>query len=264
MLLSVPGKVLNRVLLERMSEAVDPMLRDQQAGFRRNRSCADQIASLRIIVEQSLEWNSPLNINFIDCFDSVDREALWKLLRHYGVPRKIISLIQCTYQDMSCKIAHAGQLSESFEVKTGVRQGCLLSPFLFLLVIDWIIKTTTTSRNKMATSPACVMETTDREPSSDVTSLTSSDTSERHVAEQRLQRGRELLERGRQGKKNEKQTTLAGFLPRRHRSKTPSKRLRSDSQSPPMRHEKTARTFAAEKSLNSGQASSSTAEGSGT
>nr|KAG5694836.1 hypothetical protein BaRGS_019213 [Batillaria attramentaria] len=125
MLLSVPGKVLNRILLERMREAVDPMLRDQQAGFRRNRSCADQIASLRIIVEQSLEWNSPLYINFIDyekAFDSVDREALWKLLRHYGVPGKIISLIQCTYKDMSCRIAHAGQLSESFEVKTGVRQ----------------------------------------------------------------------------------------------------------------------------------------------
>nr|KAG5711268.1 hypothetical protein BaRGS_005965 [Batillaria attramentaria] len=149
MLLSVPGKVLNRILLERMREAVDPMLRDQQAGFRRNRSCADQIASLRIIVEQSLEWNSPLYINFIDyekAFDSVDREALWKLLRHYGVPGKIISLTQCTYQDMSCRIAHAGQLSESFEVKTGVRQGCLLSPFLFLLVIDWIMKTTTAGR----------------------------------------------------------------------------------------------------------------------
>nr|KAG5703936.1 hypothetical protein BaRGS_020533 [Batillaria attramentaria] len=97
----------------------------------------------------SLEWNSPLYINFIDyekAFDSVDREALWKLLRHYGVPGKIISLIQCTYKDMSCRIAHAGQLSESFEVKTGVRQGCLLSPFLFLLVIDWIMKTTTTGR----------------------------------------------------------------------------------------------------------------------
>nr|KAG5699212.1 hypothetical protein BaRGS_012733 [Batillaria attramentaria] len=127
MLLSVPGKVLNRILLERMREAVDPMLRDQQAGFRGN----------------------SLYINFIDyekAFDSVDREALWKLLRHYGVPGKIISLIRCTYQDMSCRIAHAGQLSESFEVKTGVRQGCLLSPFLFLLVIDGIMKTTTAGR----------------------------------------------------------------------------------------------------------------------
>ena len=48
---------------------------------------------------------------------------------------------------MSSRIAHAGQLSESFKVKTGVQQGCLLSPFLFLLVIDWIIHTTTTGRN---------------------------------------------------------------------------------------------------------------------
>ena len=55
MLLSMPSKVLNRVLLERIKEAVDPKLRDQQAGFRRNKSCTDQIARLRSIVEQSLE-----------------------------------------------------------------------------------------------------------------------------------------------------------------------------------------------------------------
>ena len=94
MLLSVPGKVLNRILFERMKEAVDSKLREQQVGFLRNRSCANQIASLRIIVEQSMEWNSPLYINFIDyekALDSVDRETLWKLLRHYGVPEKLVS-----------------------------------------------------------------------------------------------------------------------------------------------------------------------------
>ena len=149
MLLSAPGKVLNRILLERMKTAVDPLLRDHQAGFRSNRSCTDQIATLRIIVEQSIEWNSSLHINFIDyekAFDSVDRETLWKLMRHYGVPEKIISLVQNTYQGMSCRVLHDGQLSDSFEVMSGVRQGCLLSPFLFLLVIDWIMKTTTTGR----------------------------------------------------------------------------------------------------------------------
>ncbi|XP_032397549.1 uncharacterized protein LOC116705458 [Etheostoma spectabile] len=65
-LLSVPGKVFNRVLLERMKETVDSQLRDEQTGFRQNRSCTDQIATLRIIVEQSLEWKSSLYINFID------------------------------------------------------------------------------------------------------------------------------------------------------------------------------------------------------
>ncbi|VDP56732.1 unnamed protein product [Schistosoma margrebowiei] len=110
------------------------------------RSCTDQIATIRIIAEQSIEWNSSLYINFIDyekAFDSVDRTTLWKLLRHYGVPQKIVNIIQNSYDGLNCKIVHGGQLTKSFEIKTAVRQGCLLSPFLFLLVIDWIMKTST-------------------------------------------------------------------------------------------------------------------------
>ncbi|CAH8472212.1 unnamed protein product [Schistosoma guineensis] len=145
-LLSIPGKVFSRVLLNRMKNCVDVQLRDQQAGFRKDRSCTDQIVTLRIIVEQSIEWNSSLYINFIDyekAFDSMDRTTLWKLLRHYGVPQKIVNIIQNSYDGLHCKIVHGGQLTKLFEVKTGVRQGCLLSPFLFLLVIDWIMKTST-------------------------------------------------------------------------------------------------------------------------
>jgi hypothetical protein len=105
MLLSVPGKVLNRILLVRMKEAVDPKLCDRQAGLHRNRSGADPIASLCITVEQSLEWNSSLYINFIDykkAFDSVDilRDTVEAAEALYRVPEKIISLIRCTYQDM--------------------------------------------------------------------------------------------------------------------------------------------------------------------
>ena len=66
MLLSVPGKVLNRVILDRLKTGVDAKLRDHQAGFRKDRSCTDQIATLRIIVEQSMEWDSSLYINFVD------------------------------------------------------------------------------------------------------------------------------------------------------------------------------------------------------
>ena len=50
-LLSVPGKVFNRVILERVKDTVDSQLRDQQAGFRKNRSCMDQIGTLRNIVQ---------------------------------------------------------------------------------------------------------------------------------------------------------------------------------------------------------------------
>ena len=54
-LLVIAGKVFNRIILNRMKFAVDEKLRDNQAGFRANRSCTDQIATLRIIIEQTLE-----------------------------------------------------------------------------------------------------------------------------------------------------------------------------------------------------------------
>ena len=145
-LMSVPGKVFNRILLERMRDAVDVRLRDHQVGFRRDRCCTDQVATLRIIVEQSLEWNSSLYVNFVDflkAFDSLHRDTLWQLLRHYGIPAKLTRIIKESYEGMACQVVHGGQLTRRFDVKTGVRQGCLLSPFLFLLAIDWVMRQTT-------------------------------------------------------------------------------------------------------------------------
>ncbi|VDP29710.1 unnamed protein product [Schistosoma curassoni] len=116
----MPGKAFNRVLLNKMKDSVDGQLRNQQAGFRKDRSCTDQIATPRIIVEQSIGWNSSLYINFIDyekAFDSVDRKTPWKLLRQYGVPQNF-------YDELNCKIVHGGQFIDSFEVKIGVRQAC--------------------------------------------------------------------------------------------------------------------------------------------
>ena len=82
-LLSIPGNVFSRVLLWKMMEEVEAILRDEQGGFRQERSCTDQIATLRIILDQSLEWNTSLHVVFIEYekeFDSVDRTtapALW-------------------------------------------------------------------------------------------------------------------------------------------------------------------------------------------
>ncbi|VDO58007.1 unnamed protein product [Schistosoma margrebowiei] len=84
--------------------------------------------------------------NFIDYeneFDSVDRRTLWKLPRHYGVPEKSADVIGNSCDGLQCKVVHGGQLTDAFQVRTGVKQGCLLSPFLFLLVVDWIMKTST-------------------------------------------------------------------------------------------------------------------------
>ena len=107
--------------LERIKDSVDGKLREEQAGFRKNRSTADQIATLRIIVEQSLEWNSSLIVNFIDyekAFDSVDRTTLWKIMRHYGIPDKLVTMVKELYGGSSCRVLHEGQLTDSFNIIT--------------------------------------------------------------------------------------------------------------------------------------------------
>ena len=73
-------------------------------------------------------------------FDSVDRATLWKLLRHYGVPEKLTNIIRNSYDRLTCRVVHGGRLTDAFQVRTGVRQGCLPSPFLFLLAIDRVMK----------------------------------------------------------------------------------------------------------------------------
>lgn len=110
---------------------------DQQVGFRKKkkRSCTDQIATLRFI-EQCAEWNSSLYVGFIDyetAFDSVDRETIWKRLRHYGVPNKLVNNVRKSYDHLACRVIQGGKLTEPFEVKTGVRQGCYCHPFCFCL-----------------------------------------------------------------------------------------------------------------------------------
>ena len=143
-LLSTPCKILAKVIMKRLSLAVDHRLREEQAGFRRERGCIDHIFTLRNIIEQSTEWQHTLYVNFVDfvkAFDSVHRHSLWKLLRAYGIPPPhLVEIIKSFYDNFTCCVGDGDIL---FEVHTGVRQGCVMSTFLFNLVVDWIMHRTT-------------------------------------------------------------------------------------------------------------------------
>ena len=138
------------MLIDRIREGVNSKLRDEQAGFRQGRSTVEQIFILRNIIEQVVEWQSTLYITFVDfekAFDSVHRESLWKIMESYGIPPKLMKMIQILYEDSECAVLDGGEESEWFKVKTGVKQGDVMSGFIFLIVVDWIMRHATDGNN---------------------------------------------------------------------------------------------------------------------
>ena len=63
-------------------------------------------------------------------------------MRHYGLPQKIVSLIKLFYERFECGVILREGVSDFFEVQTGVRQGYMLSPLLFLILIDYVMRIT--------------------------------------------------------------------------------------------------------------------------
>jgi len=124
-LLSVPGKIMASVLLNWIKGAVDDQLRQQQAVFRAGRSCCDQIFALRQITDKVTALSQPLLVNFIDfrkAFDCIHIITVWNILRSYGIPEKVIKVIQSFYNDNRCAVRAEGEMGEWFQIITGVRQ----------------------------------------------------------------------------------------------------------------------------------------------
>jgi hypothetical protein len=94
--------------------------------FREGRSCIDQVKTLRIIPEQFNEYQPSLYLDFEKAFDSINRNKMWNAMKIFGIPDKMIRLIQEMYKNYTCQVEHNRKLSQPIIAKAGVKQGCLL------------------------------------------------------------------------------------------------------------------------------------------
>ena len=142
-LLSIPGKVFSRILLNRMKLKTEEATGESQFGFRPGRGTVDAIFIVRQVIEKAQEHRVPLHFNFVDfkaAFDTVWRKALWKMMIAIGIDPKIVRIIESLYNETECAVVIDGQLTEWFAVKIGLRQGCLLSPTLFNIFLEFVMK----------------------------------------------------------------------------------------------------------------------------
>lgn len=142
-LLSVAGKWFGKVLNERLRESTERRVMEEQGGFRAKRSCIDQVFTLRQVMERGIEKRRELFMAFIDlekAYDRVNRGRLWEALRQAQVGEGLVRTVQSLYDDCEARVKVGGRNSEWFKVEQGVRQGCTLSPWLFCVFLDTIVK----------------------------------------------------------------------------------------------------------------------------
>ena len=134
-LLSIAGKILARILLNRliptMAQENTP---ESQCGFRSNRETVDMSLVLRQILKKCRKQNMCLYAVFVDltrAFDTVSCDRLWEILARFGFPPKFLTVLRHLHEGQQGRLKYNGSLSGSFPIPNDVKQGCLLPPTLF-------------------------------------------------------------------------------------------------------------------------------------
>ena len=142
-LLDVVGKVVGRLIQNRLQELAEDVLPESRCGFRRGRSCTDQIFAATQVVEKFYEHRTKGHLIFVDlkkAYNSVPRAALWKSLAVLGVPPVLINLLSSFHSDMSARVRVGGTHSDPIAINNGLRQGCAIAPVLFNLYFSLVLE----------------------------------------------------------------------------------------------------------------------------
>ena len=142
-LISHASKIMLMVLMTRMRSKLENEVSRCQAGFRSGRGTRDHIFNLQQLIRKCIEVQHELRISFIDyskAFDCVKHEHLWRTLEDLGFGGHLIELIKSLYVGQESAVRIEGGISKWFEVQRGVRQGCILSPYLFNAYTEKIMR----------------------------------------------------------------------------------------------------------------------------
>ena len=132
-----------KILHARLPHYMNQELPDVQTGFRKGRATRDQIANIRWIIEKTRKFHKSICFCFIDyakVFDCVDHNKLWKILKEMGTPDHLTCLLRNLYADQEATVTTGHETTDLFQIGKGVCQGCILSPCLFNLYAEYIMR----------------------------------------------------------------------------------------------------------------------------
>ena len=114
-----------------------------QVGFRKGRGTSDQIANIHCITEKVREFQKNIYLSFTDymkAFACVDHNKLWKILKEMGIPDHLTCLLRNLYAVQEATVRTRHGTMDWLQIRKGVHQGCILSPCLFNLYAEYIMR----------------------------------------------------------------------------------------------------------------------------
>ena len=138
-LLTVDYKILAKTLANRLKKCLTHLIHPDQSGFLKGRNIGNNIRLINDIIEYT-EFNQlPGAILLLDiqkAFDSVSHQFLLRVLRQFNFSNKFINWIKVFYSCRKSYVTNYGNLTNPIDMERGIFQGCPISPYLFLLVIE--------------------------------------------------------------------------------------------------------------------------------
>ena len=131
------------ILQTRLQQYVNYKLPDVQSGFRKGQGTRDQIANIHWIIKKAIEFQKNIYFFFIDCakaFDCVDHKKLWEILQEMGIPNHLTCLLRNLYAGQEATVRTGQGTTKWFQIRIGVHQSCILSPCLFNLYAEYIMR----------------------------------------------------------------------------------------------------------------------------
>ena len=132
-----------KILQARLQQYMNRELPDVQAGFRKGRGTRDQTANSHCVIKKARESQKKHLFCFIDyaeAFDCVDHNKLWKILKEMGIPDHLTCLLRNLYAGQEATVRTGHGTTDWFQIGKAVRQGCILSPCLFNLYAEYIMR----------------------------------------------------------------------------------------------------------------------------
>ena len=138
-LMNVDYKILTRVLAKRLQNVVSEIVHENQSGFIRGRQITKVLRELDDVIERDKFYKSSnllLAIDFEKAFDTISCQFIMKMCYKFGIGEYFGDWIKIVMNNRLACVKNNGLVSETFELQRGIRQGCALSPLLFILAVE--------------------------------------------------------------------------------------------------------------------------------